>query len=144
MFYNIQMSARLSKQERETIIIDYLKGKPIPGYEVNECANGKFRVKQKHIEIEEEEDCNDTNEIVKVESEKTPKATRASLAIEKPKTNKLNARKLLQKLSNLIDEDEDEDSDDVDNSYNDNSNTLSYNTIPQKPIKTWGRRKLRF
>ena len=46
------MSARLSRSEREFIVGSYLKGKPVAGYDVIECANGKYRVKAKPFEVE--------------------------------------------------------------------------------------------
>ena len=49
------MSTRLSRSEREFIIGSYLKGKPVAGYDVIECANGKYRVKAKPFEVEEDE-----------------------------------------------------------------------------------------
>ena len=46
------MSTRLSRSEREFIVGSYLKGKPVAGYDVIECANGKYRVKAKPFEVE--------------------------------------------------------------------------------------------
>ena len=50
------MSKRLTRKERENIIIDSVKGKPTPGYEVSQMKNGKYKITRKPIEIEEEED----------------------------------------------------------------------------------------
>ena len=50
------MSKSLSRRERENIIINSVKGKPIPGYEVSLMENGKYKITRKPIEIEEEED----------------------------------------------------------------------------------------
>ena len=50
------MSKSLSRRERENIIINSVKGKPLPGYEVSLMENGKYKITRKPIEIEEEED----------------------------------------------------------------------------------------
>ena len=50
------ISKSLSRRERENIIINSVKGKPIPGYEVSLMENGKYKITRKPIEIEEEED----------------------------------------------------------------------------------------
>jgi len=50
------MSKRLTRKERENIIIDSVKGKPTPGFEVSQMKNGKYKITRKPIEIEEEED----------------------------------------------------------------------------------------
>ena len=42
-------------EERENIIIDSVKGKPTPGYEVSQMENGKYKITRKPIEIEEED-----------------------------------------------------------------------------------------
>lgn len=47
---------RLTKSEREKIIIDFVKGKPTPGYEVVELSNGKYQVKEVKIIVEVEEE----------------------------------------------------------------------------------------
>ena len=39
------MSKRLSRAQREAIIIDFLNGKDTPGYHVIEGTNGKFTVR---------------------------------------------------------------------------------------------------
>ena len=48
--------AKLTRKERENIIIDSVKGKPTPGYEVSQMKNGKYKITRKPIEIEEEEE----------------------------------------------------------------------------------------
>ena len=50
------MSKSLSRRERENIIINSVKGKLTPGYEVSLMENGKYKITRKPIEIEEEED----------------------------------------------------------------------------------------
>ena len=60
------MSKRLTRSQREAIIIDFINGKETPGYNVIENSNGKFIVKaipkpiERKIELEEE-DINETN-----------------------------------------------------------------------------------
>ena len=49
------ISKSLSRRERENIIIDSVKGKPTPGYEVSQMENGKYKITRKPIEIEEED-----------------------------------------------------------------------------------------
>ena len=49
------ISKSLSRRERENIIINSVKGKPIPGYEVSLMENGKYKITRKPIEIEEED-----------------------------------------------------------------------------------------
>ena len=54
---------RLTKSEREKIIIDFVKGKPTPGYEVIELSNGKYQVKEVKIVVEVEEEDQDEPEL---------------------------------------------------------------------------------
>ena len=49
------MSKSLSRRERENIIINSVKGKLTPGYEVSLMENGKYKITRKPIEIEEED-----------------------------------------------------------------------------------------
>ena len=49
------ISKSLSRRERENIIINSVKGKLTPGYEVSLMENGKYKITRKPIEIEEEE-----------------------------------------------------------------------------------------
>ena len=49
------ISKSLSRKERENIIINSVKGKLTPGYEVSLMENGKYKITRKPIEIEEEE-----------------------------------------------------------------------------------------
>ena len=63
------ISKSLSRRERENIIINSVKGKPIPGYEVSLMENGKYKITRKPIEIEEEED----EESIEQEEQPEPK-----------------------------------------------------------------------
>ena len=56
------MSKSLSRRERENIIINSVKGKLTPGYEVSLMENGKYKITRKPIEIEEEEDIKEYSE----------------------------------------------------------------------------------
>ena len=49
------ISKSLSRRERENIIINSVKGKLTPGYEVSLMENGKYKITRKPIEIEEED-----------------------------------------------------------------------------------------
>ena len=51
------MSKRLTRAQRESIIIDFINGKETPGYKVIENVNGKFTVRAlkedpKPVEVE--------------------------------------------------------------------------------------------
>ena len=56
------ISKSLSRRERENIIINSVKGKLTPGYEVSLMENGKYKITRKPIEIEEEEDIKEYSE----------------------------------------------------------------------------------
>ena len=48
------MVDKLTKAKREQIIFDFLKGKENPLYEVSQTNHGKWLVKARPVEIEEE------------------------------------------------------------------------------------------
>ena len=50
------MSRKLTRAEREAIVIDHLKGKPTPGYNVIETKMGHYRVTPVKIEIDSDDD----------------------------------------------------------------------------------------
>ena len=135
--------SRLSKSEREQIIIKYLKNQQTPGYQVIECKNGKYQVRVKpepepSFEVEEEspEPKNITNDD---EEEDNNDSTRDEVKPIRSRTSsKQNARKLLAQLSELMNEASDDEVDDNDASgvyYNGPSN-------PPRP-QTWERKRLR-
>ena len=105
---------RLSKAQREDIIINHLNGKETPGYEVKENTNGKFIVKaipkieaepiKNNIEIEEEE-IND-EESFSHEEERKIEDNMSKTFSQKSFRGKQNARELLRQLSQLLVEDE--------------------------------------
>ena len=61
--------SKLTRRERENIIINSVKGKLTPGYEVSLMENGKYKITRKPIEIEEEED----EESIEQEEQPEPK-----------------------------------------------------------------------
>ena len=123
-------SKRLTRAQREAIIIDYINGKETPGYKVIENANGKFTVRTikeapKPIETKpvfeiEEEDANDNvNENDNQNDNKNDSDTdyetqssssQSERSLKQPVINrsKQNARELLQQLSQLLNGDDDE------------------------------------
>ena len=113
--------AKLTRRERERIIFDYLKGKPDPLYTVEETCHGKYVVKQKQIQIEEEEDETEPEEEPAKPVEQ-PKQSKQQLKRERRKANrraKADAYKILEQLNRLINasnnqppEEEDESDDD--------------------------------
>ena len=123
------MSTRLSRSEREFIIGSYLKGKPVAGYDVIECANGKYRVKAKPFEVEEDEPEPEPPvkdepvqqvDIVQ-ESSDDPDPVKPK---PKQKMTKQDARQLLKQLNEMLSDDEPQRG-------------------PQQP-RNWTRRRLKF
>ena len=114
--------AKLTRRERERIIFDYLKGKPDPLYTVEETCHGKYVVKQKQIQIEEEESDDEPEEEPKAKPVEQPKQSKQQLKRERRKANrraKADAYKILEQLNRLINasnnqplEEEDESDDD--------------------------------
>ena len=108
------MSQRLSRSQRESIIIDYINGKETPGYKVIENSNGKFIVK--HIEEEkrkfeiEEEDINESESkatLINQDEDHSDNDFQSLKQIPKQRT-KQDARELLRQLSQLLNEDEED------------------------------------
>ena len=101
--------AKLSKSQRQQIIFNYLKGKPDPLYEVQETKYGKYIVRPKQIEIEEEEEePEQTPEEIKPERPETPgpeSMDKSQARRERRKRNrraKQDAKRILDALTNLI------------------------------------------
>ena len=127
------MTTKLSRSDREYIISSWLKGKPVPGYSVIECSNGKYKVSVKTFEVEEEDDVEPPDpkepssklappptETVPNEPELDPKP--------QPQVNrklsKQDAKDLLKQLATIFEDDEPQQ---------------------QQPTqRTWNRRRLRF
>ncbi len=114
------MTSKLSKQKREEIIINHIKGTPDPHYIVTESKAGRYTVKMKPFEIEEDED-----EEVEAEEEDDIEVEQPTSQREQPtpRPKKQNARKLLEQLASMISDDEEE---------------------PQRSQHGWNRRRLRF
>jgi len=111
----MSQSLKLSKSERQQIIFDFLKNKPNPLYTVEETKYGKYIVKPKQIEIEEEtinEEPDDEPQPMK------PINDRQQMKRERRKRNrraKQDAKRILDALTNLINSNNnDESSDDED------------------------------
>ena len=135
------MSTRLSRSEREFIVGSYLKGKPVAGYDVIECANGKYRVKAKPFEVESSDEPEEEPEPVKQEPvqqepesvKQVPQPEESSdepQPVKQPKPkqrmSKQDARQLLKQLNDMFSDDDDE--------------SQSYTQQP----RNWNRRRLKF
>ena len=117
-FYLFQMAEKLTKAQREQIIFAHLKGQDNPLYEVTQTKYGKYVVKAKPIEVEEEETINEPEE----EEEPKPNLEpvkpindRKSARRERRKRNrhaKQNAKRILDALTNLINSNNDDESSD--------------------------------
>ena len=121
------MAEKLTKAERERIIFSFLKGKPDPLYDVQETKYGKYIVKPKQIQIEEEEQHEEPEEEEPEEEEPQmkprnvpPPQVKASNEArrERRKRNrraKQDAKRILDALTNLINgNNQDESSDELD------------------------------
>ena len=120
--------SRLTKSEREQIIIKYLKNQDTPGYQVIECKNGKYQVRVKpepELKFEVEEDTPEEAE----EDEPEVKPVRSKTS------SKQNAKKLLAQLSELMNETSEDETENEGVYYNGPSN-------PPRP-QTWERKRLR-
>lgn len=144
------MATKLTRSDREYIISSWLKGKPVPGYSVIECSNGKFKVSVKTFEVEEEDDVEpipDPTAPAKASSKLAPKPVSASDIPPTPipppsetvpndpelepkpqpqvnrKLSKQDAKELLKQLATIFEEEE---------------------QPQQHTQKTWNRRRLRF
>ena len=123
---------RLTKSEREKIIIDFVKGKPTPGYEVIELSNGKYQVKEVKIVVEVEEEDQDEPELQEpVEQVSTPHPKRQN------RSGKQNALELLKQLTAIMEDDDDEEPNYEEMTYQQPSRPLNLN-------QNWNRKRLRF
>lgn len=146
---------RLTKSEREKIIIDFVKGKPTPGYEVIELSNGKYQVKEVKIVVEVEEEDQDEPELQEpVEQVSTPHPTikrrsnkqdglRSQVSPARqnePVTRqggRQNALELLKQLTAIMEDDDDEEPNYEEMTYQQPSRPLNLN-------QNWNRKRLRF
>ena len=111
----MSQSVKLTKAQREQIIFNHLKGVDDPQYEVTQTKYGKWIVKPKPIEIEEEE----VKESEPEEQEESVKPinNKQEARRERRKRNrhaKQNAKRILDALTNLINSNNDSDSSDDD------------------------------
>ena len=111
------MAEKLTKAQREQIIFAHLKGQDNPLYEVTQTKYGKYVVKPKQIQVEEET----INEEPEEEEEEEPKPQPVKQSYERRKRNrhaKQDAKRILDALTHLINsndgdyESSDESSDD--------------------------------
>ena len=131
------MSTRLSRSEREFIVGSYLKGKPVAGYDVIECANGKYRVKAKPFEVESSDEPEPESvkqepvqqEPVQQESVQQEESSDEPEPIKQPRPkqrmSKQDARQLLKQLNDM---------------FSDDDEPQSYTQQP----RNWNRRRLKF
>ena len=134
---------RLTKSEREKIIIDFVKGKPTPGYEVIELSNGKYQVKEVKIVVEVEEEDQDEPELQEpVEQVSTPHPTIKRRSGKQDglltrQGGRQNALELLKQLTAIMEDDDDEEP---------NYEEMTYQQ-PSRPVnlnQNWNRKRLRF
>ena len=134
---------RLTKSEREKIIIDFVKGKPTPGYEVIELSNGKYQVKEVKIVVEVEEEDQDEPE-PSAPIELPPALTGEQLSQEptphpkrQNRSNKQNALELLKQLTAIMEDGDDEEPNYEEMTYQQPSRPMNLN-------QNWNRKRLRF
>ena len=127
-------SVRLSRSEREYIIGSYLKGKPVSGYDVIECANGKYRVKAQPFEVEE--DVAEQEPIIDTAKNGSDEPEQEQIKEEEPvkpkpkqKISKQDARELLKQLTDMFSDDDFEE---------------EPQQRVQKQQRNWNRRRLKF
>lgn len=146
---------RLTKSEREKIIIDFVKGKPTPGYEVIELSNGKYQVKEVKIVVEVEEEDQDEPELQEpVEQVSTPHPTIKRRSGKQDglltrQGGRQNALELLKQLTAIMEDaaapdgasarwgDDDEEPNYEEMTYQQPSRPLNLN-------QNWNRKRLRF
>ena len=97
------MTDKLTRAQREQIIFAHLKGKDDPLYEVIETKHGKYIVKPKQIELEEEET---NNEESNNESEDEYLQASVPASQSSKHRTKQDAKRLLDALTSLINTDD--------------------------------------
>ena len=106
-------SSKLTRAQRQQIIFKHLKGTPDPLYDVVETKHGKYIVKPKQIEVEEEMVNEEPEETISEESneeEEEVRQVKPSKQANKHRT-KQDARRLLDALTSLINSSESSDED---------------------------------
>ena len=105
-------SSKLTRAQRQQIIFKFLKGTPDPLYDVIETKHGKYIVKPKQIEVEEEESVHE--EQADTQEEESSDESSESIPPPPPprkqtyykrtssKRTKQDARRILDALTSLI------------------------------------------
>ena len=117
------MSDKLTKAQREQIIFNHLKGKEDPLYEVSQTKYGKYIVKPKQIQLEEEtinepeQEEEQEDEPINEPQQMKPTYDRQQARRERRKRSrraKQDAKRILDALTNLINSNNGSDSSDDD------------------------------
>ena len=151
------MSDKLTRAQREKIIFNHIKGIDDPLYEVSQTKYGKWIVKAKQIQLEEEEAVNEPEpEVQEITSNNKlqPINDKQQARREKRKRNrraKQDAKRILDALNNLINSNNepDDESDVIINDQqqqftpqvSDINPSTNYNPVPSLRYR---RRVLRF
>ena len=115
------MSDKLTKAQREQIIFNHLKGKEDPLYEVSQTKYGKYIVKPKQIQLEEETinepeaEEEQEDEPINEPQQMKPTYDKQQARRERRKQNrraKQDAKRILDALTNLINSNNGSDSSD--------------------------------
>ena len=116
------MSEKLTRAQREKIIFDFLRGKENPAYTVEQTNHGKYVVKPRVLEIEEEEEVKEPEP--EPEPKPEPKPSKQQLKRERRRQNrraKQDAYRILEQLNRLLNandqEADDESSDEEQQQY---------------------------
>ena len=99
-----EMTDKLTRAQREQIIFNHLKGKNDPLFEVIETKHGKYIVKPKQIQLEEES----AHEEIEEESsnEELPPPKKQTKHETNKHRTKQDAKRLLDALTSLINSDD--------------------------------------
>ena len=117
------MTDKLTKAQREQIIFNHLKGKEDPLYEVSQTKYGKYIVKPKQIQLEEETinepeaEEEQEDEPINEPQQMKPTHDKQQARRERRKRNrraKQDAKRILDALTNLINSNNGSDSSDDD------------------------------
>ena len=105
------MTEKLTRAQREQIIFAHLKGKDDPLYEVVETKHGKYIVKPKQVDLEEEESAHES--IAEEEEDYSPPPPPPKKRWKSDRVNqsskhrtKQDAKRLLDALTSLINSDD--------------------------------------
>ena len=98
---------KLTRSQRQTIIFNHLKGIEDPSYQVIETKHGRYIVKPKVIELEEEETINEPPPIK--EEETINEVQQVKPKDFKRKRAKQDAKRILDALTSIINDSSDEE-----------------------------------